>query len=150
MDKIKNAPKPLRRKLFLTAILGFLCLLIGAAMFLFSKDKIMLFLSAAVCILSFCRAWSLFNTICKQEYDVVEGTCVGITLKPMCKYRKVRIMDEEGNESALLIGKQSKIQIGFRYRFNFKKTQRLTIGSEYFDSAMSSDCFLGFEEVGEL
>ena len=52
--------------------------------------------------------------------------------------------------SALLLGKHSKIQIGFRYRFYFKKTQRLTLGSEYFDSALSSDCFLGFEELGEL
>lgn len=150
MDKIKNAPAPLRRKLFLTALLGLLCLLIGVAMFLFSKDRIMLLLSAAVCILSFYRAWSIYNTVCKQEYEVVEGTCVGITPKPMRKYRKVRIMDNEGNESALLLGKQSKIKIGFRYRFYFKKTQRFTIGSEYFDSALSSDCFLGFEELGEL
>ena len=59
-------------------------------------------------------------------------------------------MDDEGNESALLLGKHSKIQIGFRYRFYFKKTQRLTLGSEYFDSALSSDCFLGYEELGEL
>ena len=50
----------------------------------------------------------------------------------------------------LLFGKRSKIQIGFRYRFYFKKTQRLTLGSEYFDAALSSDCFLGFEELGEL
>lgn len=150
MDKLKSAPAPLRKKLFLTVLLGFLCLLIGTAMFLFSKDRIMLFLSAAVCIFSLCKAWSIYRTVCKQEYEVVEGTCVGITPKPMRKYRKVRIMDDEGNESALLLGKQSKIKIGFRYRFYFKKTQRFTIGSEYFDSALSSDCFLGFEELGEL
>ena len=59
-------------------------------------------------------------------------------------------MDDEGNESALLLGKHSKIQIRFRYRFYFKKTQRLTLGSEYFDSDLSSDCFLGYEELGEL
>ena len=81
---------------------------------------------------------------------MVEGTCVGIVPKPLRKYRKIRIMDDDGNESALLLGKHSKIQIGFRYRFYFKKTQRLTLGSEYFDSALSSDCFLGFEELGEL
>ena len=84
MDKILNAPAPLRRRLLLTVLLGFACLLVGLAMFLFAKDR------------------------------------------------------------------HSKIQIGFRYRFYFKKTQRLTLGSEYFDSALSSDCFLGFEELGEL
>ena len=64
--------------------------------------------------------------------------------------KEILLLDDEGNESALLLGKHSKIQIGFRYRFYFKKTQRLTLGSEYFDSALSSDCFLGFEELGEL
>ncbi len=81
---------------------------------------------------------------------MVEGTCVGIVPMLLRKYRKIRIMDDNGNESALLLGKHLKIQIGFRYRFYFKKTQRLTPGSEYFDSALSSDCFLGFEELGEL
>lgn len=150
MEKILNAPAPLRRRLILTILVGFACLLIGLAIFLFAKDKTTLLLSAAVCILSFCRAWIISRIIIKQTYEVVEGTCVGIVPKPLRKYRKIRIMDDEGNESALLLGKHSKIQIGFRYRFYFKKTQRLTLGSEYFDSALSSDCFLGFEELGEL
>lgn len=80
----------------------------------------------------------------------MEGTCVGIVPKPLRKYRKIRIMDDDGNESAILLSKHSKVKIGFRYRFYFKTTQRLTLGSEYFDSALSSDCFLGYEELGEL
>ena len=150
MEKILNAPAPLRRRLILTVLLGIACLLVGLAMFLFSKDRIMLLLSAAVCILSFCRAYAFYQAVSRKEYEVVEGTCVGVVPKPLRKYRKIRIMDDEGNESALLLGKHSKIQIGFRYRFYFKKTQRLTLGSEYFDSALSSDCFLGYEELGEL
>ena len=110
----------------------------------------MLLLCAVVCGLSLCKAWSFYHTICKQNYEIVEGTCVGIVPKPMRKYRKIRIMDDEGTESALLLSKHSKIKIGFRYRFYFKSTQRLTLGSEYFDAALSSDCFLGFEELGEI
>ncbi len=150
MRKILNAPAPLRRRLILTVLLGFACLLIGLAVFLFAKDQIMLLLSAVVCGLSLCKAWSFYHTICKQNYEIVEGTCVGIVPKPMRKYRKIRIMDDEGTESALLLSKHSKIKIGFRYRFYFKSTQRLTLGSEYFDAALSSDCFLGFEELGEI
>ena len=150
MKTILNAPAPLRRRLILTVLLGFACLLIGLAVFLLSKDKIMLLLSTAVCILSFCRAYTFYRAISKKEYEVVEGTCVGIVPKPMRKYRKIRIMDDEGAESALLLDKHSKIKIGFRYRFYFKSTQRLTLGSEYFDAALSSDCFLGYEELGEI
>ena len=61
----------------------------------------------------------------------------------------VTVMDDEGNESSLLLSKQSKVKIGDRYRFYFKQTQRITFGSEYFNAAMSSDCFLGYEAIGE-
>lgn len=147
MEERKPTPAPIRNKLILTAVVGVVCLLIGIAMFLFAKDRMMLFLSMTVFFISLYRAWTLWQVINKAKYEIVEGTCVGIVPKPLRKYRKIRMMDDEGNESALLIGKQSKIKIGSRYRFYFKDTQRFTIGSEYFDSALSSDCFLGFEEI---
>lgn len=149
MEKIKNAPFPLRRKFYITGLLGLLCLLIGIAVYFFSKDRTMLLLSGVVCILCILRAYSIFRIITDEQYETVEGTCVGIMPKPLRKYRKVRIMDDEGNESSLLLNKQSKVKIGYRYRFYFKKTQRLTLGNEYIDSSLSSDCFLGYEELGE-
>lgn len=150
MDKIKAAPPPLMRKLFLTVLVGVLCLLVGIAMCIFAKDRIMLFLSGAVCLFSLAKAFSLYLVLSEKKYEIVEGTCVGIVPKPMRRFRKIRIMDDEGNESALLLSKQSKVKIGDRYRFYFKQTQRITFGSEYFDAAMSSDCFLGYEKIGEL
>ena len=86
----------------------------------------------------------------QREYEVVEGTCVGIVPKMLGRYRKIKIMDDEANESTLLLDKQSKIKIGDRYRFYFKKTTRVTLGNEYFDSALSSDCFLGYEVATEI
>lgn len=150
MDKIKESPTPLKRKLFATCLIGIICLLIGIAMFLLLKDRIMLFLSVAVCILSFGKAFDYYRIISDGKYETVEGTCVGIVPKPLRKYRKIRIMDNEGNESSMLLSKQAKVKIGYRYRFYFKKTQRLSLGSEYLDTAMSSDHFLGYEELGEL
>jgi hypothetical protein len=94
---------------------------------------------------------SLYYLIAKQKYETVEGTCVGIGVKPLRKYRTVKLMDDAGIESSLRLGKQTKIKIGFRYRFYLKKTERLySVGSEYFDAALSSDQFLGFEELGEF
>lgn len=145
MDKIKDCPPPLMRKLFLTILIGVLCLLVGAAMCIFAKDRIMLFLSGAVCVFSLAKAFSLYLVLSEKKYEIVEGTCVGIIPKPMRRFRKIRIMDDEGNESSLLLSKQSKIKIGARYRFYFKQTQRISLGSDYFDAAMSSDCFLGYE-----
>ena len=150
MGKIKDGPLPIKRKLFLTCTIGTICLLVGIAMFLLLKDRMMLFLSLAVCLFSFLKAFEFYRVIAGEEYEIVEGTCIAVMPKPLRKYRKVKIMDDNGNESTMLLGKQSKVKIGYRYRFYFKETQRLTFGSEYLDSAMSSDCFLGYEELGEF
>lgn len=141
-------PAPLRRKLLLTTVIGVACFLIGFALFLFLKDQTTLLLSFTVLAMSLGQAISYYRILSTQAYEIVEGTCVAIAPKPLRKYRKIKIMDSDGNEISLLLDKQSKIKIGYQYRFYFKDTDRLTIGSEYFDSALNSDCFLGFEEVG--
>ena len=150
MGKIKEAPAPLKKKMFLTGIVGIVCLLVGIAMFLLLKDRMMLFLSLAVCVLCIGKALGYYRLIGGEEYEIVEGTCIAIMPKPLRKYRKIKIMDDNGNESTMLLGKQSKVKIGYRYRFYFKETQHISLGSEYLDSAMSSDCFLGYEELGEF
>lgn len=149
MDKIKNAPAPLQRKLLLTVLIGGLCLLVGIAMFLFSKDVMMLALSAAVCVGALWKGLTLFRVISKEQYEIVEGICVSVSQNPIRKYRKVKIMDGAGVESSLLLGKQDRIKIGYRYRFYFKDTDRLTLGNGRLDAALSSDCFIGYEEMGE-
>ena len=140
-------PAPLRRKLIVTTAIGVACFLIGFALFLFMRDQTTLLLSLAVLTMSIGKAISYYRILSTQSYEVVEGTCVAIDPKPLRKYRKVKIMDSDGNEISLLLDKQSKIKIGYQYKFYFKETDRITIGSEYFDSALNSDCFLGFEEV---
>lgn len=140
-------PTPLRQKLLLTGGIGMACLLVGLSVFLLLKDSMMLLLSAAVCGMSMAKAFSFYRLMRAQAYEVVEGTCVSIAPKPLRKYWKVQIMDDNGNETTLLLTKQAKIQIGARYRFYFKHAQRLTVGSGYFASPLSADCFLGFEEV---
>ena len=74
MENIHNSLPPLKRKLFLTALAGLLCLLIGISMCIFAKDRIMLFLSCAVCLFSFIKAISLYWVLSEKKYEVVEGT----------------------------------------------------------------------------
>ena len=150
MSKLRDAPTPLRRKLYLTVIIGTMCLLVGLAMFLFLKDRMMLFLSLIICTFSGYKVIDYYRIIAGEDYEIVEGTCVSVTPKPLRKYRKIKIIDDNGIESSLLLNKQSKVKIGYRYRFYFKETQYISLGSEYLDSALSSDCFLGYEELGEF
>ena len=147
MDKWNGFPTPLKRKMLLTALVGIGCLLIGVAFTIFTKDTMMLILSGAVCAFSLFKAFTMYRVASKKDYEVVEGTCSAIVPKLFPKFRKIKITDDEGNETTLLLSKQSKVSIGERYRFYFKKTTRVTLGNEYFDSALSSDCFLGYEPV---
>ncbi len=148
MENNQTHPAPLRQKYRLTCVVGSGCLLVGIAMFLFLKDQTMLMLSLTLFIMCLGKAISYYRIMSEHAYEIVEGTCVAISPKPLRKYRKVKIMDDDGNEGSLLLDKQTKLRIGYRYRFYFKDTPRLTIGNPQFDSALSSDCFLGYEEMG--
>lgn len=149
MIALKNCPKVLVQKLFLTLAIGIGCIIIGGAYFLASNDTVLLMLSSAIFIFSLVRSLGLYKTLVKGRYGLVEGVCIGITPKPLRKYRKIRIMDDTGLETSLLLGKQTKFKIGFSYRFYFKEEPKLSLGSEYLDTALSGDNLLGFEELGE-
>ena len=149
MDKWTSFPSPLKRKMILTTLVGIGCLLVGIAFAIIAKDTMMLLLSIAVCAFSFYKAFAMFRIASKKDYEIVEGTCTAIVPKLLNKFRKIKITDDDGNETTLLLAKQSKITIGERYKFYFKKTTRVTLGNEYFDSALSSDCFLGYELTKE-
>lgn len=146
-NKWTSFPAPLKRKILLTSIVGIGCLLVGIAFAIFAKDTMMLFLSLAVCSFSLYKAFTMYRVASNKDYEFVEGTCTAIVPKLLPKFRKIKITDDDGNETTLLLSKQSKVSIGERYRFYFKKTTRVTLGNEYFDSALSSDCFLGYETI---
>lgn len=146
----KDIPGVLALRLLFTVLIGTGCLAVGISYCLFTRDMIFLALSGLVFLFSLLRGLSLWRTIAFRQYEVVEGTCVGITAKALRRQIKIRMMDENGEETALCLGKQSKVKIGFRYRFYIKSGRRLSLGSEYFDTALSTDQFLGFEELGKF
>lgn len=137
-------------KLVLTALVGMGCFIVGIAFYLFSKDRITLVLSGLVLISSLFRCYSLYHTVLGKKYEVVKGTCISISKKTFRKYSTINILDDTGIENTLRLGSQSKIKIGFRYRFYFTQGDHLPIGNEYLDTAMSSNHFLGYEELGEF
>lgn len=142
-------PGVLWRRILFTVLIGIGCLAVGISYGLFAEDRIILVLSGLVCLFSLLRGIGLWRTIAGGRYDVVEGVCVSIAATHLRKQSKVRVMDKDGVEATLCLGKQSGVKIGFCYRFYFKSGQRLALGSEYLDTALSTDQFLGFEELGK-
>lgn len=145
MEALKECPQILLQKLLLTLLVGAGCLVIGIAYFCFCRDVIFLALSMAVFLSTIVRGIGLYRIIAHKRYESIEGVCVRISPKPMRKYRKIHIMDANGSESALMLGKQVKVKIGCNYRFFFKQDKRPSFGSEYLDTALFTDNFLGLE-----
>jgi hypothetical protein len=153
MEKIstlKKIPGVLLQKSLFTVLLGLGFLLVGGAYYIYAKDRIFLVLSILMFVFSLMRSAGLYRTSVGEKYEIIEGTCVGIAVKSFRKQTRVRLLDQNGIETTLCIEKQAKVKIGFRYRFYFKQNGQLTFGSEYLDTVLSTDHFLGFEVLGEF
>ena len=135
MEDGGKAPVWFKRRMLLSVLLCVVCLLIGTVGFLYYGDQVMLILSAAVCALGVFKAWTAFRIIAT------------IKPKPLRRYRQIQIIDDEGNESTLYLGKRLKLQIGCRYRFFFKRGDRQITGSDHLDTLLALNLFLGYEEV---
>lgn len=150
MEALKSCPKVLLHRLLLTPLIGAGCLAVGIAYYCFSYDKIFLLLSGAVFAASAVQSARLCQFIKGKKYRTTQGVCVGVTPKPLRRYRTVRLMDEDGLETTLLLDKRTRVKIGFRYRAYFKEEIHPSLGSEYLDTALSGSNFLGIEELGEF
>jgi len=147
MKKLKDFPKALQQKLIFTVMIGAGCFVFGAAYGLIVRDRIFFFLSCAVLCFSLFRGWALYRVASQEKYEVVEGTCVRVSSKILRKQISIYIMDDEGIESSLRLGKQTKVKIGTRYRFYFKQGDREQTESDFLNSLLAGDLFLGYEMV---
>lgn len=149
-DEKKTMPPVLFRKVFLTALVGVGCFAVGAGYYLYYRDGTLLLLSGLVLLFSLIRAAGLHRTITTKKYEIVEGTCVGVSSIPFRRQLRIRIMDAYGIETSLCLGKQARVKIGFCYRFFFKEGQPPSLGNEFLDSALVTGHFMGFEEIGKF
>lgn len=147
MAKWIRCPPLLKWRLMCTLLVGIGSISIALVVFLVSKDRILLSLSSMIFLGCLCRCGDLWHTIAREEYEMVTGICTGINSVPFRKYRRVYLLDEEGNETTLLLKKQQRIKPGASYRFYFKKNAPASLGSDYLDAMLATNQFLGCEEI---
>lgn len=145
MKSITKHPKILQQKVFLTFITGVACCMFGVGYYLFAHDRIFLIMSVLLMIACFAKGLEYYFIIIKDKYEVITGTCCGITASPLRKLRTVKVIDDDGNETSLKLNKNDKLKIGQRYRFYFRECKDMHTGFVYLDTRMAADCFLGYE-----
>ena len=113
-------PFVLRRKILLTFLAGLASIALSLIIFIITTDHILLVLGSIIFLASLVLVRSLWSTIARGQYEIVEGVCSSVVSPMMRQYRKIQLIDEQGAERTLLLSKSAKFQIGARYRFYFK------------------------------
>lgn len=140
-------PFVLRRKILLTYLAGIASIAVSLVIFIATADRILLALGGIIFVASLVLGKSLWSIAARGQYEVVEGTCTGVSTPMLRRYRKIQLMDELGAERTLLLSKTAKFQIGSRYRFYFQKGSRPVVGNDYLDATLSTNSFLGYEAL---
>lgn len=149
MEKWRTSPLVLRRKVFFTLLMGLFSITVSFIIYVISADRILLGLGGLIFIFCLFRGGTLWRVVTCQDYEIISGVCVGAGSLPLQKYRRVKILDETGKETTLLLNQQTRINIGSRYCFYFQKYRQPVFGYEYLDASLSTDTFLGYEELGK-
>lgn len=80
---------------------------------------------------------------------MVEGVCIELGHPGLRKRRKVRLLQEDGNEYAVLLDKRTPLRIGNRYRIYFRCKDNGGQDIDLVPCLAAEDLFLGLEDMGE-
>lgn len=147
MKRWSSCPRILKRKTLFTLLAGTGCLGVSIFVFFLYGDHMLLILGSAFFSGCLLQSGSLCHTIVHEKYDTVTGVCVGSCSSTLRRYRKIFLIDDSGNETTLLLGRQEPIRRGALYRFYFQTASQKPFGNEQLDAALSSHAFLGYEEL---
>lgn len=147
MEKHSAIPPVLRGKAILTFLTGAGVGMSAVIIHAVSKDRTMLTLGGILFLWCILRGGMLWHSILAGHYECVTGVCTLVTQPPFRRYKKVHLALEDGNETILLLGIQTKIKPDTGYRFYFRSGSAPRLGNDYLDAALSTNVFLGFEEI---
>lgn len=149
MEKWNRCPAVLKRRMCFTLLAGISSVIVSLVIYLASADSVLLAMSGVIFICCLFRCKSLGDIIRGAAYEAVSGTCTGVTMSPMRRYRRVQITDQYGREQTLLLNGQTALEIGAQYCFYFQKGTRPVLGNDYLDTMLSTNVFLGYEKITE-
>lgn len=146
MVKWNQFPSIFRRQILGSGFTGIGCIGLAAVVYFLSKDHILLLLSGVILIFCFGKCVSLWSVAAAGRYHIVGGICQ-IPKGYALRYRKVQIIDQEGNSTTVMIDRKAGMKNGAYYRLYFQSGINNSTGNSKMDAAMLSDALIGFEEL---
>lgn len=136
----------IKKTLTLSAI-AILCLIVGIAYGLATKDRTLMIMSGIICIVNVYKIFELQQISKKEKYVVVSGKCLESIYKLVGKYRIFRIQNGD-DIIEISLPKSVKLKVNEEYNLYFKKNTLDTEGySEWLKNKILSENFLGYELV---
>lgn len=140
-------PWVLKRRFLVTLLAGIGTAAVSLVIFLLADDYIILVLGGVLLICCAFRSRILWKLISDEHYETVQGVCTGISSPTFWRYRKIYLLDGYGAEFTLLLDRNARFHIGVQYCFYFQKETNPLMGMPYLDAVLSTNAFLGYEEV---
>lgn len=147
MDVWSRIPPILKRKFLLTLLAGLGAAAVSLVVFLASGDRMILALGGVLLLCCILRGRAVWLLISRECYETAEGVCVDVTSPPFRRYRKIHLLDGNGDEFTVLLDRNARLHIGAPYRFYFRKDAGQPCGNAYLDASLSTSSFLGYEEL---
>lgn len=148
MKKTPDAiPAPLLKRIVAASAVGLFCLLAGGACFLYAQDRVVLMLSAVICVLSGGKAALAYRQAISGSYVACRWTCTAFPYHPLRRRCRAQFEDEEGGERTLWMEKACRLRPGETYLLYFSRREGDQSGAPLPDTACSAEDFLGCENV---
>lgn len=147
MKKFHEWPAALQRRWLLSGAAGLGFLAVGLVVFLVLQDRTLLMLSILLALCVTLRCVSFYRMARSDGYEVVEGVCIELGRSGMKKQRRVRLLQMDGNEYAVMLDKRTTLRIGNLYRLYFRQTPPSQMSG--LEQHLAQDQFLGLEDLGE-
>ena len=116
MQKPSQWPAPLLRKWLLLALIGFGCPAVGLVMLILNGDVVLFAMSIILALFIACRCVLLYRKIGREEYEVIEGTCLSTKWVPLQRKRSLYLMTDAGENRTVVLPNKLVPSVGRRYR----------------------------------
>lgn len=137
----------IHKKTILLSAISIMCVVVGIAYGIKSKDKILMIMSVIICGVNIFKVLELRSIYKHNKYIVISGRCLESIYKIAENYRIYRILSND-DIIEISVPKNIKLSINEEYNLYFKQSN--LVSEEYgawIKNKILSEYFLGYEKV---
>lgn len=137
----------IHKKTILLSAISIMCVVVGIAYGIKSKDKILMIMSVIICGVNIFKVLELRSIYKHNKYIVISGRCLESIYKIAENYRMYRILSCD-DVIEISVPKNIKLSINEEYNLYFKQSN--LVSGEYgawIKNKILSECFLGYEKI---